>query len=113
MGLKIFVTWANETEAIIAQLKKRITILENSKSFSATQEAVQKVETEMLLKLRDIRESLIASSENGNAITSSSSTEIENLKSENEALKAANERLKYRVKHLVSNMEKLLDGQDM
>lgn len=102
---------SNESEAIISQLKERISILENSKSFSATQEAVQKVETEMLLKLRDIRESLItSSSDSGNAITSSSSSkEIENLRSENEALRKTNDKLKYRVNHLVTNMEKLLD----
>ena len=79
--------------------------MENSKTFSASQEEVHKVETEMLLKLREIREAMITSSGGNTA----SSAELDNLKAENEALRVSNGKLKYRVKHLVSNMEQLLD----
>ena len=61
----------------------------------------------MLLKLREIREAMLTSSGN-----TASSAELENLKAENEALRVSNDKLKYRVKHLVANMEQLLDEKE-
>lgn len=86
----------------MADLEKRIASLEVGKRYDATKEAVQKVELEFLIKLREIRAAL---QQEGS--TAANSKELEALKLENEQLRKRNEKLEYRVQHVVANMEKM------
>ena len=90
----------------IKQLTTRIENIEKINEFKANQEAVQKAQMEMLTTLRNIRES-IATGENADNIHDSK--ELAKLKEENENLKAINSKQAYRINHLVSNMEKLIE----
>ena len=98
----------------LKDLEDRVKALESGKEYDATKQAVQKVETDCLLKLRSIREAMTASGgdNNGSGGSSSgaaaSSKEMEALKTENEKLKKHNVKLQYRVQHLVSSVETLL-----
>lgn len=86
------------------ELGKRVEALELNKNFHATKAAVQKVEMEMLSKLRDIRATMLISSQNNNV---TSSKELEALKMENQKLKAQNTKQAYRVEHLVRSVQEL------
>lgn len=90
------------TDTAVADLEKRIVSLEVGKNYDATKEAVQKVEKEFLVKLREIRSAL---QEEGT--TSANSKELEALKQENEQLKKRNTKLEYRVQHVVATMEEM------
>jgi len=89
-------------------LENRIKALEEGKTYDATKEAVQKVEQECLVKLREIKAAIEAERNGGGATVQSA--ELDALKAENEALKKANAKLEYRVNHVVSNLEALLDA---
>ncbi len=93
-------------EEQIKQLQTRIENIEKVNQFKANQEAVQKAQMEMLTTLRNIRES-ITSGENGGSVYDSK--ELAKLKEENEKLKTINTKQAYRIDHLVSNMEKLIE----
>ena len=80
----------------------RIASLEVGKSYDATKEAVQKVELEFLVKLREIRAAL---QQEGS--TAANSKELDALKKENEQLKTRNAKLEYRIQHVVAYMEKM------
>jgi predicted nucleic acid-binding Zn-ribbon protein len=103
---------ANDGDALM-DLEQRVEALEVGAKYEATKEAVEKVEMEYLLKLREIRRVLILEQQNvlpGNAASSgSSSNVIESLQKENEFLKAKTVKLEYRIQHLVSNLEELYD----
>mmetsp|Transcript_32847 Transcript_32847/g.38246 ORF Transcript_32847/g.38246 Transcript_32847/m.38246 type:complete len:98 (+) Transcript_32847:137-430(+) len=93
----------------IKELESKITNIEKSKQFKADQEAIQKVQMDMLLSLRSIREVMVASSKSGvGGGSETSSKELASLKEENEKLKLVNKKQAYRINHLVTNMEKLL-----
>ena len=65
-----------------------------------SQDAVQQVQYEMLMKLRSIREELANSESN-----SASTKELEALRKENEDLKKQLIKSEYRIMHLVKNLE--------
>lgn len=65
-----------------------------------SQDAVQQVQYEMLMKLRSIREELANSKS-----TSASTKELEALRKENEDLKKQLMKSEYRIMHLVKNLE--------
>uniref|UniRef100_A0A7S0CFV0 Uncharacterized protein n=1 Tax=Proboscia inermis TaxID=420281 RepID=A0A7S0CFV0_9STRA len=89
----------------IDDLTQRLTDLEKSKKVEATQVEVQKVQTEMLLKLRAIRESML--NENASqGVLSSSMVEMEKLRDENAKLKQKVTKHEYRITHLVRNLLK-------
>jgi predicted nucleic acid-binding Zn-ribbon protein len=90
------------TDSAVTDLEKRIASLEVGKSYDATKEAVQKVEQEFLVKLREIRAALQLEGS-----TAANSKELDALKKENEQLKTRNAKLEYRIQHVVANMEKM------
>mmetsp|Transcript_16087 Transcript_16087/g.39396 ORF Transcript_16087/g.39396 Transcript_16087/m.39396 type:complete len:101 (+) Transcript_16087:74-376(+) len=85
-------------------LEKRIEALEKGAQFDANQNAIRQREQEMLTTLREIRESMANAS-----VNTASSSEVDNLKEENAKLKAAITKQEYRIRHLISGYEKLLD----
>lgn len=89
-------------------MEQRIAALETGAKYDAAQAEVQAVETEFLLKLREIRAVLAM---DGGGATSTTTTginaELEALRAENEALKTKNSKLEYRVQHVVAELEKL------
>jgi predicted nucleic acid-binding Zn-ribbon protein len=85
-----------------------VNALEIGKQHDATKEAVQKVEEEYLLKLREIKAAIaVSSGSEGSGGTTTSSKELDELRKENDLLKQRNAKLEYRVQHLVTNMESL------
>jgi hypothetical protein len=103
---------ANDSDALI-DLEQRVVALEVGAKYEATKEAVEKVQMEYLLKLREIRKVLLFEQRNGllgnSAPSGSTSTIIETLQKENELLKAKVAKLEYRIQHLVSNLEEMYD----
>jgi small-conductance mechanosensitive channel len=99
-------------------LENRIAALEKGAAFDATKTAVQQVEAECLMKLREIRAALVAeqqqasnSSSTINGATAvpgaaaSNNKELQQLQSENAELKRKLAKLEYRVQHVVSEMD--------
>uniref|UniRef100_A0A7S2RZ23 Uncharacterized protein n=1 Tax=Eucampia antarctica TaxID=49252 RepID=A0A7S2RZ23_9STRA len=84
------------------EIEKRVEALELSKHFNVTKAAVQEVEMEMLLKLREIRQTMISTTS-----PSASNKELEALKMENNKLKLQNAKQAYRVGHLVRSVQEL------
>lgn len=80
--------------------------MESGAQFEATKAAVQQVEEEFLIKLRDIRTAILAEQERS-AASSVLKSELETLRAENEELKKKNAKLEYRVGHVVASMEML------
>ena len=87
---------------VVAKLEERIAALEMGNKYDATKEAVEKVEKEFLVRLREIKAAL--EKEAGSA---ANSKEMEALRAENAMLRAKNEKLEYRVKHCVESMEQM------
>lgn len=94
-------------KADIIELEQRVNALEIGKQYDITKDAVRKVEEEYLMKFRELKASLEQESMNGG--DSSSTKELEELRNENQLLKQKNTKLEYRVQHMVSNMELMLD----
>jgi uncharacterized coiled-coil protein SlyX len=100
-----------------AELENRIAALEKGAAFDATKTAVQQVEAECLMKLREIRAALVAeASTSGAAATgavsgaaATSSKELQQLQNENAELKRKMAKLEYRVQHVVSEMDKMYE----
>ena len=94
----------------LKDLEDRVKALESGKEYDATKQAVQKVETDCLLKLRSIRQAMASGGDGsgGSSAGAASSKEMEALKTENEKLKKHNAKLQYRVQHLMSSVETLL-----
>ena len=84
-------------------LQSRVKALEIGAAHDATQQAVQQAQAEMLLKMREIRESM----KEGSAGTASTK-EVDALKTENKTLRDQNAKQAYRIQHLVGTVEKLL-----
>lgn len=76
--------------------------------YDATKEAVRKVEEEYLMKFREIKASLEQERAEGDGGVSSTK-EVEELRNENQSLKQRNAKLEYRVQHMVTHMESMLD----
>mmetsp|Transcript_16004 Transcript_16004/g.20318 ORF Transcript_16004/g.20318 Transcript_16004/m.20318 type:complete len:96 (-) Transcript_16004:154-441(-) len=91
----------------IKALQTRIESIEKVNQFKADQEAVHKVQMDMLTTLRTIRAAMVADSGNSGG----DSKELARLKEENEELKKVNKKHEYRIQHLVDNMEKMLEGK--
>jgi cell division protein FtsB len=81
-----------------------VAALELGKQYDATKEAVQSIEKEFLVKLREIKSQL--ESEGGGLLSNANTKEMETLRAENEELKRKNAKLEYRVQHLVASLEK-------
>lgn len=96
---------ANDNE--VQDLEQRIQALEVGAKYDATKAAVQAVENEYLLKLREIRAAVTAEAASGGS--GASSKEVEALRAENEMLQKKNAKLDYRVLHLVLELEALYD----
>jgi hypothetical protein len=107
-------------EMASAELEKRIGALEKGAAYDATKTAVQQVEAECLMKLREIRAALVAeaaaaATANGSgapgaagvAAAAASSKELQQLQTENDELKRKIAKLEYRVQHMVVSMEEL------
>jgi cell division protein FtsB len=78
-----------------------VAALELGKQYDATKEAVQNIEKEFLLKLREIKSQL-----ESEGVSNANTKEMETLRAENEELKRKNAKLEYRVEHLVASLEK-------
>jgi len=85
-------------------LEERLQALEIGKQYDATKEAVQKVEQEFLIKLREIRAAIAA---DGGGSSAAATKELEALKKENEELKKQNDKMKYRIEHMKTDMEEM------
>ena len=95
-----FILFCSKTET---GLEQRIAALEIGSQFEATQEAIRKREAEFLETLRGIKATMAA--EQGGA----SSAEVESLKTENEKLKQTVEKQQYRIQHLLSGLEAMMN----
>lgn len=84
-------------------LQQRVKALEVGDTRDATQKAVQQAQADMLLKLREIRQSV----QEGAAGTASTK-ELDALKAENEALRKQTTKQEYRIRHLVGTVEELM-----
>jgi len=73
------------------------------KKYDATKEAVENVEKEFLVKLREIKQSL----EETGSPSATNSKELQELRAENAELKQKNQKLEYRVQHCVESMEEM------
>lgn len=91
-------------EQDISNLMDRVSKLEASATYSATQSEVQLVQMELLEKLRHIRDVMVTES---GGCTSASSAELENLRAENASLKLQLEKKNYRILHLVQSVKDL------
>jgi gamma-glutamyl:cysteine ligase YbdK (ATP-grasp superfamily) len=89
------------------ELEQRVAALEIGNKYDATKVAIAAREAEMLETLRQIKSAMAA--EGGGR--SSSSTEVEQLKSENEKLKEMIDKQQYRIQHVVAAMEAMLSGR--
>jgi uncharacterized coiled-coil DUF342 family protein len=96
---------------LVETLEQRIEALEIGAKFDVTKEQVRKVELDFLDKLKQIRAQLIAEQKQGGAGGGSAAerAELEALRAENALLKQKNQKLSYRVNHVVSNMNKMLE----
>jgi cell division GTPase FtsZ len=100
----------SKQEEVADALEKRIQALEAGAQYEATRAAVQKVEQEFLIKLREMRAAIVA--EQGGATASGAAAkELEALRAENVALKKRTEKLEYRVSHMLSSMETLYEAK--
>lgn len=88
----------------ITTLEHSVSALEIGEQNDVTRETVRKVELEYLAKFREIK-AAIQEELQGTVNTN----EVLELRKENDSLKEKNDKLAYRVQHLVSNMETLLD----
>lgn len=86
---------------------KRVEALEIGKQFDADAKAVKEVQMEYLQQLRDIRKAMTESDGGGGG----SSKELEALKAENARLAKQNAKQAYRIQHLVTTVEGLLEKQ--
>ena len=84
--------------------------LENGGAFNATQAAIRAREEEFLATLRDIKASMLKDEQDGKN-NGASSAELDALRDENERLKAKVTKQAYRIAHLVSGMEKMLESE--
>jgi nanoRNase/pAp phosphatase (c-di-AMP/oligoRNAs hydrolase) len=108
-------THAKIQEMATAELEKRIGALELGATYDATKTAVQKVEAECLMKLREIRAALVAEVASGGGVSSAAATgkagaaaaELQQLQTENDELKRKMAKLEYRIEHIVTSMEML------
>jgi predicted nucleic acid-binding Zn-ribbon protein len=91
-------------------LAARVEALEVGATFEATQQEVQRIQYDLLLKLREIRAGLQAN-QGGGLLSATTATELEALKAENGALKLKNSKLEYRVEIMKSSIEELLAAQ--
>ena len=90
----------------IQELEKRVTELEKSLSFQATQNAIKEEQMKMLTTLRNIREAMV-NNNSSSGLNAMNAKEIEALKKENDDLKKKLEKKDYRIKHLVRAVEEL------
>ena len=89
-------------------LEKRITALEKSAKHEADKDAIRKREMEFLQTLREIRAAIVKEqTEQGAA--GASSDEVETLKMENARLQQVVTKQAYRIQHLVSGFEALMN----
>jgi FtsZ-binding cell division protein ZapB len=92
------------------ELARRVEALEVGAAYRATKSEVEKIEEELLVKLRAIRESMADTGDSAGAsadVTIASSKELEALRAENDQLKQRNAKLEYRVQHVVGEMTRL------
>mmetsp|Transcript_4178 Transcript_4178/g.6519 ORF Transcript_4178/g.6519 Transcript_4178/m.6519 type:complete len:95 (+) Transcript_4178:156-440(+) len=85
-------------------IMKRVEALEQGAKYDATKIEVDRVQMECLDQLRNIRKAMVESSG-----AAASSKEMEALREENAALKKQALKQEYRIEHLVSTVEKLLE----
>eukprot|EP00527_Entomoneis_sp_CCMP2396_P007799 CAMPEP_0198144592 /NCGR_PEP_ID=MMETSP1443-20131203/16766_1 /TAXON_ID=186043 /ORGANISM="Entomoneis sp., Strain CCMP2396" /LENGTH=96 /DNA_ID=CAMNT_0043808005 /DNA_START=111 /DNA_END=401 /DNA_ORIENTATION=- len=85
-------------------VEERLEALEKGAEYKATSAEVQKVQADFLVQLREIRAAL--AKQDGNV---ASTKEVEELKKENVKLKAQMGKMDYRISHMVSSMETLLN----
>ena len=81
--------------------------LEKGAQYDATQKAIRERELEFLATLREIKEEMAKEGSSG-----ASSAELEDTKKENEKLKATVAKQDYRIRHLISGMESLLEAKN-
>jgi hypothetical protein len=106
----------------VEDLEKRIQALEVGATFDTTKSQVQKVEEEFLLKLREIRTTIVAEAESsgggdgGGALSAVDSKDLKELRKENELLnvllgiqRKKNAKMEYRLSHVVDSLDKLYD----
>mmetsp|Transcript_11731 Transcript_11731/g.18485 ORF Transcript_11731/g.18485 Transcript_11731/m.18485 type:complete len:95 (+) Transcript_11731:92-376(+) len=91
-----------------ADLEQRVVALEKGAQYDATQKAIREREIEFLAQLKEIKEAM--AKESG---SSKSSAEVQSLEEENKKLKATIAKQDYRIRHLISGMEKLLGGEQL
>jgi len=92
-------------------LESRVAALEKGATFNATQEAIRKREEEFLTTLRDMKASMLEAEKDGKN-GGASSAEMDALRKENERLNAQVTKQAYRISHLVTGMEKMLESKE-
>jgi hypothetical protein len=104
----------NESDVLV-DLEQRIASLEVGATYDASKEAIEKVEMEFLIKLREIRATLLleqqscATDGSSASLSSNNKTIMESLQQENDMLKKKTTKLEYRIQHLVANMEEMYE----
>mmetsp|Transcript_4097 Transcript_4097/g.8594 ORF Transcript_4097/g.8594 Transcript_4097/m.8594 type:complete len:101 (+) Transcript_4097:33-335(+) len=84
----------------LISLNDRLNSLSSTYEHEAVSKAVKEVKKDILLKLRDVKASLVESGSLGG------NTKVDSdLKEENSRLREENEKLRYRVTHLVKMLE--------
>jgi FtsZ-binding cell division protein ZapB len=102
----------NESDVLV-DLEQRIASLEVGATYDASKEAIEKVEMEFLIKLREIRAALLleqqhcATDGSSASLSNNTKTIMESLQQENDMLKKKTTKLEYRIQHLVANMEEM------
>mmetsp|Transcript_13675 Transcript_13675/g.38504 ORF Transcript_13675/g.38504 Transcript_13675/m.38504 type:complete len:97 (-) Transcript_13675:1752-2042(-) len=94
----------------MTDLESRIASLEKGAAFNATQDEIRKREEEFLTTLRDMKASILKDEQDGKN-GGASSAEVDALREENVRLKAQVVKQAYRINHLVTGMEKMLESK--
>ena len=94
----------------VEDLESRVAALEEGAKYDATQELIRQREVEFLQQLREIRATMVQEQKSG--VGGANVAELESLKSENARLKSVIAKQEYRIKHLISGFEKLMEEKE-
>ena len=91
-------------------LERRVQALEEGVKFDITQAAIREREEEFLFTLRSIKDQMAKEGQEGTGGIVTSNAAVATLQNENETLRAKIAKQEYRIRHLVTGMEKLLEA---
>ena len=91
-------------------MESRVAALEEGATYDATKQLIRQREMEFLSTLREIRTTMANEQKSGGGSGSgANASEIEALKSENAHLKSVIAKQEYRIRHLITGFEKLME----